>query len=855
MKKTNKQYIFFLFFFLFYAQLVSSQKNTGIDSANGYKEIKAGAQYNRSPFYQWLMGKNYRREWTTAAKVPVLLLDTAKGGLTAYKAGGGHQTKSLHVKTRNEKEYALRSVDKTLGKVLPAILHKTFLEDIVNDEVSMSHPYGAASVPVLAQKAGIYHTLPQYVYLPKQHLLDTFNNNFGNRLYLFEQRMSGSWKDAANLGNFEKYIDTYELIDSLHKDNRYEVDQRLFVRCRLFDMFIGDWDRHEDQWQWGLREKNDKKIYQPIPQDRDQAYFKYNGVLLKLLISASGLKYFQAFDHKLPDVKTFNYEERNLDRFFTNQMTLNDWVHVAEDLQQRLTDEVIEASLKQLPPEIFDISGNETIAKLKSRRAHLAEYATTYYKFIAREVEIVGSKDEEAFEVNGINNNETAIKVYRIKKDKKEKVPYYSRVFKTGETKEVRLYGLSGKDTYTIDGNASKGINIRIIGGDEKDSIINRSAIKTDVYDDPNNAFVTTKDTRLHLSSDTGIHSYNYSGYLYDKKEVHPTLFYNYEDRLFAGIDAEIIHHKWRQSPFAYMHQLALNYSISQHAFSATYQGLFPKAIGKWDILLKGNYDAIRWTKFFGLGNETPLLTNYNDFYRMRSEEWLASAGINRKFPHSNITLNAFFQSIRVINDQGKFVSKIFTPVHPYNFGINNFAGAKAAYIYANVNDSTVPTKGFTFSGAATFNHNLSSSGKNFTTYYGSFQFYLPLLPKLSLAVRTAGLTVAGNPLFYQYVSIGGPETLRGYRLDRFWGKTGFYDANELRYITNIKSYIYNGKAGLLALFDNGRVWMPGETSNTWHTAFGGGVLLAPFNKILIVLTYAKSNEMKLFQLRVGRSF
>jgi len=40
-------------------------------------------------------------------------------------------------------------------------------------------------------------------------------------------------------------------------------------------------------------ETKDKKIYQPVPQDRDQAYFKYNGVLLKLLISASGLKYFQ----------------------------------------------------------------------------------------------------------------------------------------------------------------------------------------------------------------------------------------------------------------------------------------------------------------------------------------------------------------------------------------------------------------------------------------------------------------------------------------------------------------------------------------------------------------------------------
>src|SRR5207253_7904216 len=98
------------------------------------------------------------------------------------------------IKTPAGKEYALRSVDKRLGKVLPEILHKTFAEDIVNDEVSMSHPYGAASVAIMAQSADIYHTLPQYVYLPEQPRLDTFNNDFGNNLYLFEQRLSGNWK-------------------------------------------------------------------------------------------------------------------------------------------------------------------------------------------------------------------------------------------------------------------------------------------------------------------------------------------------------------------------------------------------------------------------------------------------------------------------------------------------------------------------------------------------------------------------------------------------------------------------------------------------------------------------------------
>lgn len=30
---------------------------------------------------------------------------------------------------------------------------------------------------------------------------------------------------------------------------------------------------------------------------------------------------------------------------------------------------------------------------------------------------------------------------------------------------------------------------------------------------------------------------------------------------------------------------------------------------------------------------------------------------------------------------------------------------------------------------------------------------------------------------------------------------------------------------GLLAFYDVGRVWLSGETSTTWHTGYGGGVM------------------------------
>ena len=117
----------------------------------------------------------------------------------------------------------------------------------------------------------------------------------------------------------------------------------------------------------------------------------------KTAISAAGAKYLQSFDYDIPYPEGFSYERRNIDRFFTNRLILNEWQNLAKELQQQLTDNVIEKSIKQLPPEIFAISGDDIIAKLKSRREHLGEYATKYYLFIAKDVDIVGSKEQGIF--------------------------------------------------------------------------------------------------------------------------------------------------------------------------------------------------------------------------------------------------------------------------------------------------------------------------------------------------------------------------------------------------------------------------------------------------------------------------
>jgi hypothetical protein len=473
---------------------------------------------------------------------------------------------------------------------------------------------------------------------------------------------------------------------------------------------------------------------------------------------------------------------------------------------------------------------------------------------MAKTVSVVGSKNREYFEANSTINNELEVNVYDLKDGEKRDKPYYSRKFSANETKEIRLYGLSGRDIYKIDGDARKSITIRIIGGDNIDSInTSGHGKKVHVYDDNKNIFDLHSRTRLHLSPDSLVHAFNYDDFLPEKKGIKPAFGYNDEDRLFVGLGYTWQHQAFRKFPFAFKQTIGVNYSISQKDFSTTYAGLFPKAVGGWDLLLNANYDAVRWTYFFGLGNETPFFPDDKKYFRLRTAEWLANAGLSRVFGAGSISISGFYNGVRILLDSGKFITKDYLSTHPENSTTNNFAGGIINYNIMAVDDSIVPIKGITFNANARYIQNLSNGHNSFAHFAGDVEFFIPLVPTISLALNAGAATVTGTPKFYQYPAIGGGPNVRGFIRDRFRGKTVFYNSNELRFITNLRSHIMNGKAGLVAFLDNGRVWMPGESSSSWHTGYGGGILIAPFNFAFFDITYGISKESTQIQIRLRK--
>jgi hemolysin activation/secretion protein len=126
-------------------------------------------------------------------------------------------------------------------------------------------------------------------------------------------------------------------------------------------------------------------------------------------------------------------------------------------------------------------------------------------------------------------------------------------------------------------------------------------------------------------------------------------------------------------------------------------------------------------------------------------------------------------------------------------------------------------------------------------------------MKKLVVASRNTAATLRGQPEFFQYNSIGGSQSLRGFQRDRFRGNSALVSSNELQLLFDARTHLFNGKMGLIGLYDIGRVWMNGEESKTWHDAYGGGFLIAPFNKIMASLTYAVSQEGGQFHVRFSK--
>ena len=337
--------------------------------------VAASDLYQADEVKKLMQGEQYRKAWSTPVKVPVMYLDTLFGGVTIEKEGGGKQTHSLKLKTKNEIELTLRSVNKDPEALIPEFAKTLGLENIVVDGISAQHPYAAILVAKLAEHAKVHHTNPKLVFVPKQNALKKYNDKYGNRLFLleYETESKTNWTKENNVVEILDTEDLQEL--KLEQKEQLTVDKKALIRVRLFDLLIGDWDRHTKQWGWIVKQENQMLKAIPIAGDRDNAFFSVDGVLPTILSDKNVVPELRPFTSEIDFMTGLVYP---FDQYFLINTSEELFVEQAKQLQQLLTDEVLEQSLSVWPKQIAEIDGEEIISKIKSRRDHLIEYAKQF---------------------------------------------------------------------------------------------------------------------------------------------------------------------------------------------------------------------------------------------------------------------------------------------------------------------------------------------------------------------------------------------------------------------------------------------------------------------------------------------
>ncbi|MEM8907977.1 MAG: BamA/TamA family outer membrane protein, partial [Bacteroidota bacterium] len=795
-------------------------------------------------FHHAILGKHYREVYLPDYKFPVLDLATFKGGMTPIKRGGGNQTNSLRLADPDGQQYVMRSMTKDASRFIPYPFNKiTGTQAVVEDNFLSTHPFAAIVLPPLAKAANIYHTNPTMYYIPKQPGLGQNNDLFGGEVYLVEERAAKDWSHLASFGNSKKMISTPDVVEKLLKNGKHQVDQQWTLRSRLFDELIGDWDRHDDQWRWASfkDEEKDRTLYRPVPRDRDQPFCKYDGFLVGFArLTLPFIKQLRPYSPNIGNIKWSNYNARQFDRAFLNEVPWTVWEKEIQFLQNALTDEVIEKAFRETWPDpAYELSAPEIMQFMKSRRDNLVDIGRKHYRLLAKEVDVFGTRKKDRFEVVRINDQETRVRVFRLR-DKGTKLQLiYERIFYTNETKEVRLYGLNGDDEFYIDGQTEEGILVRVIGGLGGDRFEDRSQVaglsrKTKIYDSrEGNELKGNSETKDLRSDRREQNIYNRKDFHYEYDFMMPLPFFGFnpDDGLFLGAGITFVDYKFKKDPYNATHSLIANFAFATNAFNIDYSGDFLDVFGKWDILMNAGYRSPQFVNnFFGLGNESVNLIDDTgiDFYRVRQRLFEVNPNLKRRFANGNgqLIFGPVFQRTRIERTEGRFVATDASNLPATIFDNQYFAGGRLAFNFENLDDLQIPRRGILFYSGIDWMADLNESEKKFTRLHAELTMYLSVGQKQNVifASKIGTEHLIGEFEFFQAAIIDGLTNLRGFRANRFYGETSFYHQNDLRLklLSSRNNGIVPFSFGVTAGFDHGRVWLDGEDSNTWHYGYGG---------------------------------
>jgi len=829
-----------------FVPLISDKIYTPYIKASIYEQEEA----EKGEVYKSIFGNQYRNLYGKKIKAPVAYLDTLYGGLEVIRAGGGHQTRSLRLKDKKGRDYNLRALKKSALQLLQTVAFKdeevgedfenTLAEKAIQDFYTAAHPYAFMVVPDLSEAINIYHTNPQIFYVPKQQALKDYNEDYGDELYMLVERPEEGWMDSDKFGSPNEDIEsTSGLFERLRRDEEYHLDEATYIRARVFDMLLGDWDRHQDQWRWSeFEDEEGNKTFKPIPRDRDQVFSNFDGAFFATLRGISGFgNQFSTYGENIGDIEWFNSSVVGLDRALLQNKGKEEWLTQAKYVQENITDEVIEKAFSKLPEEILI---EESTAKLKSdlkaRRGNIVNIAEKYYDYFAKLAIVTATDKDDFIDITRLEDGSTNISIYRNIEGNRKYVVSYKNYLKK-ETKEIWIYGLDDDDVFNVVGESNHYIPIKIIGGQNNDifKIKNGKGVTVYDYESKPNTIEEIGDAKLRLTDKYAVNIYNKDKKISSSTSILPGFGYNPDDGFKIGVQAVFTNNRFNRNPFTSQHKIGIAYYFAYDGFDVNYQGQFANAIGNFNFAVEGHYTSNNYTtNFFGFGNETTNFAENGwsyDYNRVKINRIGIEAGLKQATPFgSYFEYMLSFETVNLEESSNRYVTDLYDAEDDEFFERKYFAGAHGTYKYESYDDEINPTRGMDFEFTLGGKINTTETKNSYAYIKPHLEFYNSISRNRKWVINThvdSQINIGNDYEFYQAAQLGGETGLRGYRNERFSGQRSFSTGADLRYSFNqIKTRFLPFQIGVFAGGDLGRVWLDGEGSKQWHSDYGGGIFV-----------------------------
>ena len=789
----------------------------GAEDTAQRRKVTAGAHYQAGGIHRFFFGADYRDLWARPVELPVLDLHRYAGGLKPVKRVGGQETKGLAMKGADGRDYTFRGLVKDPTEILPPELRESVAREIVDDQLSSTHPGGYVVVPTLLDAAGVLHVTPELVVMPDDAALGEFRPVFANlagTIELYPQPVGGGNPGFAGA---TEIISGEEMWKRQQASSADRIDARALLRARLMDLLVGDWDRHRGQWRWAKIPGAAK--WQPIPEDRDEAFSRFEGLFLDL--NRKGHPRLVEYGPKYSPLDGLAFNGWEQDRRFLSELDQNAWTEVARDLRGRLTDAVLEKAVAGLPPEWRARDGARLRAGLKGRRDALTDEAHRFYRFLAEKADFFGTDVADRAEITGLPGGALEVKLAEAAEGSK---PYVQRTLSSKDTKEIRLHLGGGDDRVIVRGEPNP-ITIRVVGGPGCEAVDTAPGLHVRVSDTEQCTRITGAGAALDRRAYVGPPPNSRAPWIPPRDWGHqtvsfPWLGYGPEMGALLGLSIVREDYGFRKDPYSTRQRLRFGYATTAQKVKVDYLGDYRRENSGTHTSLWARASGVEILRFYGLGNETSLGPS-DEFNRVNQQQYLLAPSLSFDLGRgADLTVGPIAQYFTTKRPAGRLI----TALHPYGSDDFGEVGGRMSLRLDRRDRAQYPTKGALLHVEGRVFPSAWDVRTTFGEVHGEAATYLTPGRGPTLALRVGGKRVWGDYPFQEAAYVGGSDTVRGFRRERFGGDGALYGNAELRFPLLRFLVLLPGEMGLFALGDAGRVFLNGETSNKWHYAAGGGV-------------------------------